>query len=371
MNVTVIRAGFLTTVQDLGRTGHRQFGVSSGGALDLHAMRIANLLVGNDETAAGLEITQRDVRLRFEDERIISWCGGVYKASVALRSIPAGHSTLVSAGDELSISGPQQGCRGWLAISGGIAVAPVLGSRSTDLRGNFGGLGGRALRDGDIVPLGKNSERTNVWIDNLRAERIAQWSAPQPWSQTATANPVLRVVRGAEWNGFNDVTLQRFASEAFAVSPDSDRMGVRLAGPELRRTDDVAEPGEAGQLFQERLRASSSELNRKSWTTQPIEPIGCPSGGKRLDLVSEAVAPGTIQVPPSGMPILLLGDCQTIGGYPKIAQVITVDLSVAAQLCAGDHVRFSEVSIADAHGLLLQRERELERFRIGLSLHDS
>src|SRR5439155_1191957 len=93
--------------------------------------------------------------------------------------------------------------------------------------------------------------------------------------------------------------------------------------------------------------------------------------GARLDLVSEAVAPGTIQVPPSGMPILLLGDCQTIGGYPKIAQVITVDLSVAAQLCAGDHVRFSEVSIADAHGLLLQRERELERFRIGLSLHDS
>jgi len=371
MNVTVIRAGFLATVQDLGRTGYRQFGVSSGGALDLHAMRIANLLVGNDETAAGLEITQRDVRLRFEDERVISWCGGVYKASVALRSIPAGHSTLVSAGDELSISGPQQGCRGWLAVSGGIAVPPVLGSRSTDLRGNFGGLGGRALRDGDIVPLGENSERTNVWIDNLRAERIAQWSAPQPWSQTATANPVLRVVRGAEWNSFNEVTLQRFTSEAFAISPDSDRMGVRLAGPELRRTDDVAEPGEARQLFQERLRARSSEPNRKSWTTQPIEPIGCPSGRKRLDLVSEAVVPGTIQVPPSGMPILLLGDCQTIGGYPKIAQVITIDLSVAAQLRAGDHLRFSEVSIAEAHGLLLQRERELERFRIGLSLHDS
>src|SRR3989442_13598912 len=143
MNVTVIRAGFLTTVQDLGRTGHRQFGVSSGGALDLHAMRIANLLVGNDETAAGLEITQRDVRLRFEDERIISWCGGVYKASVALRSIPAGHSTLGSAGDELSISLPQQGCSGWLARSPGIALGTGLGSRSRGLRGNIGGPGGR------------------------------------------------------------------------------------------------------------------------------------------------------------------------------------------------------------------------------------
>src|SRR2546427_5322570 len=124
MNVTVIRAGFLTTVQDLGRTGHRQFGVSSGGALDLHAMRIANLLVGNDETAAGLEITQRNVRLRFEDERIISWCGGVYKASVALRSIPAGHSTLVSAGDELSISGPPAGCCGLVCLYRRNSVVP-------------------------------------------------------------------------------------------------------------------------------------------------------------------------------------------------------------------------------------------------------
>src|SRR5438094_9868492 len=182
MNLTFIRAGFLATVQDLGRTGYRQFGVSSGGALDLHAMRIANLLVGNDETAAGLEITQRDVRLRFEDERVISWCGGVYKASVALRSIPAGHSTLVSAGDELSISGPQQGCRGWLAVSGGIAVPPVLGSRSTDLRGNFGGVNGRALRDGDALPLGKNAVRTKGWLENLRTERITRWSPPKPWS---------------------------------------------------------------------------------------------------------------------------------------------------------------------------------------------
>jgi antagonist of KipI len=328
MNLTVTRAGFLTSIQDLGRMGHRQFGVSSGGALDLHAMRIANFLVGNDEKAAGLEITQGNVRLRFEDERIISWCGGAYKASVAARSIPAGHSTVVWVGDELSISGPHQGCRGWLAISGGIAVPPVLGSRSTDLRGNFGGLDGRALRDGDALPLGKNSKRAKIWMEILRADQVAKWSAPKPWSQTIIANPVLRVVRGADWNRFNASTHDALTSESFIVLPDSDRMGVRLSGPELRRADDA-------------------------------------------DLVSEAVASGTIQVPPSGKPILLLGDCQTIGGYPKIAHVITVDLGIAAQLRAGDHVRFSETSIADAHRLLLQRERELERFRIGLSLHDS
>jgi antagonist of KipI len=328
MQLIVTHAGFLTTVQDIGRVGYRQFGVSSGGALDLHAMRIANLLVGNDENTAGLEITQGNIRVRFDDERIISWCGGDYEVCVGSSSMSAGHPTLVSAADELSISGPQQGCRAWLAISGGINVPRVLGSRSTDLRGNFGGLEGRALRDGDVLPLGRNSAHANAWIDTLRSERIAQWSAPKPWSQTATATPTLRIVRGSDWSRFNEAAHQALTSEKFEVTSDSDRMGVRLGGPELNQTGDV-------------------------------------------DLVSEAVVPGTIQVPPGGRPILLLGDCQTIGGYPKIAHLITVDLSGAAQLRAGEHVYFSEVSIADAHQLLRQREHDIDRFRIGLSLHDS
>src|SRR5947207_6523187 len=134
MNLIVTRAGFWTTIQDLGRIGFRQFGVSSGGALDLHAVRIANLLTGNDKNAAGLEFTQGNVRLRFDDERIIGWCGGDYEVCVASHSIPRGHSALVLAEDELSISGPRQGWRGWLAVSGGIAVPPVLGSRSTEDR---------------------------------------------------------------------------------------------------------------------------------------------------------------------------------------------------------------------------------------------
>jgi antagonist of KipI len=200
-------------------------------------------------------------------------------------------------------------------------VPTVLGSRSTDLRAGFGGFQGGALRDGDIVSLGEFRRSQTA-----ATERVYSWSAPEPWSQTADPAPVLRFVRGVDWNRFNASSLQRFTNEAFAVSPDSDRMGARLAGPELRPTN-------------------------------------------HAELISEAVAPGTIQVPPSGQPILLLGDCQTIGGYPKIAHVITVDLGIAAQLRAGDHVRFSEVSLPDAHRLLLERESELKRFRIGLSLH--
>ena len=319
----VRRAGFLTSVQDLGRARYHQFGVSLGGALDAFALRVANLLVGNNESAAGLEITFGGLQLRFADERVVAWCGGEFDVRGGSAPLPPGHAARLQAGKELRFGRPQSGCRSWLAISGGIDVPIVLGSRSTDLRASYGGVEGRVLRDGDILLLGARPGSST-----LATTGIGLWTGPHDWVSPAKRDPMLRFVRGADWARFNASTLQRFTSESFAVSPDSDRMGVRLDGPELQRENNV-------------------------------------------DLISEAVAPGTIQVPPSGQPILLLGDCQTIGGYPKIAHVITVDLGIAAQLRAGDVVRFSEISLAEAHRLLLQRERELERFRIGLSLHDS
>jgi antagonist of KipI len=307
-------------VQDLGRTGLREFGVSTSGALDSFALRVANLLVSNDQAAAGLEITLGGLQLRFADERIVAWCGGEFDVRVGSTVLPAGHTASLRAGEELKFGRPQIGCRSWLAISGGIKVSLVLGSHSTDLRANFGGFEGRTLRDGDVIPLGRPRRS-----ETAATEGISSWTAPHDWVSPAKRGPILRFVRGIDSSRFNDVTLQRFSSEAFTVSPDSDRMGVRFDSPELQREDN-------------------------------------------FDLTSEAVAPGTIQVPPSGKPILLLGDCQTIGGYPKIAHVITVDLGIAAQLRAGDQVRFSEVSLSDAHRLLLERESELERFRIGLNL---
>jgi len=322
MKVIVARSGFLTSVQDVGRTGFREFGVSAGGALDPFALRVANLLVGNDEAAAGLEITFGGLQLHFQEERIVAWCGAEFDVHVGSTALPVGHAALVRAGDELKFGRSEIGCRAWLTISGGINVPIVLSSRSTDLRANFGGFNGRALRDGDVLPLVQKSRSTPA------ATGISSWTAPHDWVSPAKHEPTLRFVRGVDWNRFSASTLQHFINELFAVSSDSDRMGVRIDGPELKREDNV-------------------------------------------DLISEAVAPGTIQVPPSGKPILLLGDCQTIGGYPKIAHVITVDLGIAAQLRAGDRVRFSEVSLADAHHLLLEREREFDRFRIGLSLQVS
>jgi antagonist of KipI len=333
MTAIVTRAGFLTSVQDLGRTGFRQFGVSTSGALDPFGLRVANLLVENDEGAAGLEITFGGLQLQFTDERVVAWCGGEFEVQVGSTALPAGHAGLLSAGEQLKFGPPLIGCRCWLAISGGIDVPVVLGSRSTDLRANFGGFQGRALRDGDELRLGefrRSSAFAKATADKQTAatERIRSWTAARDWVSPAKPDPTLRFIRGVDWNRFSASTLQRLTREAFTVSPDSDRMGVRLDGPELKRQD-------------------------------------------KADLISEAVSPGTIQVPPSGKPILLLGDCQTIGGYPKIAHVITVDLGIAAQLRAGDRVRFSEVSLADAHRLLLEREREFQRFRVGISLQSS
>ena len=326
MKAMAIRAGFLTSVQDLGRTGFREFGVSLGGALDTHALRVANLLAGNDESAAGLEITFGGLRLRFADDRIVVWSGGDFDAHIGSTSVAAGHPALVRAGEEFSIESPALGCRAWLAISGGIDVPIVLGSRSGDLKAGFGGVKGRPVRDGEEFPVDDNPPRAKILIDRLRGEKIARWKPPHDWSSPARRTPTLRYIRGTDSGRFVELALQFFNNESFFVSPDSDRMGIRLDGPRLERSEEV-------------------------------------------DLLSEAVAPGTVQVPPSGKPILLLNDCQTIGGYPKIAHVITVDLPIAAQLCPGDRVRFTEVSIADAHALLLERERNLEQFRRGLESH--
>ena len=332
MNVFVHSAASLTSVQDMGRNGFRQSGVPIGGALDPHALRVANALVGNDDRSAGLEATLGKLQLRFEDERIVAWCGGAFSVRIGGENLPPGHAGCVAKDEELIMTAPNAGARAWLAISGGIDVPPVLGSRSTDLRGTFGGHEGRSLRNGDSLPLFKErrfSNRRGKGADlEIAVPWVSEWSAPTPWSSTARDDRFLRIVRGAHWDRFAPDAQTSLLTAPFTVMPDSDRMGARLEGPALERNN-------AG------------------------------------DLLSEAVAPGTLQVPPDGKPILLLGDCQTIGGYPKIAHVITVDMPLAAQLFPGDAVRFQEVSLAEAQALLRERGEDFSRFRIGLGLHQS
>src|SRR5262249_9970551 len=150
-----------TSVQDLGRIGFRQSGVSVCGALDSFALRVANALVHNPEVTAGLEVTLGKLRLRFRDQRLVAWCGGAFRVRIGNAELPSGHVGLVTEDEEMVMTAPETGARAWLAISGGIPVPPVLESRSTDLRGNFGGHEGRPLRDGDLLPLGDESVSDN------------------------------------------------------------------------------------------------------------------------------------------------------------------------------------------------------------------
>lgn len=334
MRVFVRSAGFLTSVQDLGRPGYRRSGISTGGALDSHALAVANALVGNEDSAAGLEATLGKLRLRFEDSRVVAWCGGAFSVRIGEEDLPPGHAGLVANGEELVLVAPKTGARAWLAISGGIDVPQVLGSRSTDLRGNFGGHEGRALRDGDELPLGTTESLKERRFETavlagrrlqIAAPWVSDWSAPTPWAVTGRRDRLLRFVRGSSWDHFTSDAQSSLGTAPFTVTSDSDRMGARLDGPDLPRHDSS-------------------------------------------DLLSEAVTPGTLQVPPNGKPILLLGDCQTIGGYPKIAHVITVDLPIAAQLWPGDLVRFHEISLAEAQALLREREDDFARFRVGIDL---
>jgi antagonist of KipI len=210
---------------------------------------------------------------------------------------------------------PQRGGRAWLAISGGINVPEILGSRATDLRAHFGGWEGRALRDGNELPLGVESELSARVRDEI-PDHVSDWSAPR----FVGRGKLLRIIRGKNWD---DNIGAKLLAQKFRIAMDSDRMGLRLEGEEI---------------------ASAS----------------------RRELVSEAVTQGTVQLPPSGAPVVLLQGCQTIGGYSKIAHVITVDLSYAAQLQPLDEVRFELIELEEARQLLREREREIALFRAGL-----
>jgi antagonist of KipI len=293
--------------------GLRKFGVPPGGALDPFSLRLANLLVGNLECSAALECVTGKLRLRFHDERLLAWAGGAFEVRAGDKLIPILHSARVSADTDVELF-PQRGGRAWLAISGGINVPEILGSRATDLRAHFGGWKGRTLRDGDELPLGPESELSQHFRDEI-PDQVSGWSAPRFIGQ----GRFLRIVRGKNWD---DEIGTKLLAQRFRVGMDSDRMGLRLEG--------------------------------------------VPIAGNRRELVSEAVAPGTIQLPPSGAPVLLLQGCHTIGGYPKIAHVITVDLGSAAQLQSLDEVRFELIELKQARELLQERERDMALFAAGL-----
>lgn len=301
-SLRVIRAGLHTTVQDAGRWGFQSHGVPVAGAMDLFAHRVANALVGNDPSAATLEVTLTGPELGFDDERTIAVTGGRFEVSVDGSSILSNAPVVVRGGSVLRFGGRQQGARAYLAVRGGIDVPMVLGSRSTHVPSRTGGLQGRALVAGDEIPLGPAGVARAPRDGRARFSRGDRPTGP------------LRVLPGPQRDRFSGAALDALQSAPYVVLPESNRMGFRLSGPAVE------------------LRSAP-------------------------DIISEAAPLGALQVPASRQPILLMADRQTAGGYAKLATVITADIGIAAQLAPGDQVRFTVCTQADALAALIAQER--------------
>jgi antagonist of KipI len=323
MSISVLHPGLLTTVQDLGRPGYQQAGLVVGGALDATALRVANMLVGNSPQAAGFEITLRGPRLRFTASHLVAITGAHLSPTLNGQPVGLHRPVWVRAGTELAFGKAVAGSRAYLAVAGGLDVPLVLGSRATYLRAGLGGWHGRALLAGDCLPMGTPSAIGQRLTQQLApAAPTAAWAAA-PWTPgpqlcpPPAAEPLLRAVRGPEYGQFVEASQRAFWHEPFEVTPAADRMGYRLQGPALAR-----------------------------WAAAP-------------ELLSSAVTLGTVQVPASGQAIVLLADCQTTGGYPRLAQVISADFGALAQLRPGQRCRFGEVTLAEAQALYLAHERHL------------
>ncbi|WP_421616931.1 biotin-dependent carboxyltransferase family protein [Brevibacillus sp. TJ4] len=330
MTIRVIRPGMFTSVQDMGRFGFQKYGVIVSGAMDTFAHRIANMLVGNKDTDASLEMTIKGPTLEFRDDALIAVCGGDMSPTADGIPIPLWKPVFLRKGSVLDFGHCRSGIRAYLAVAGGWSVPRVMQSRSTYLRAGIGGFYGRALQAGDELAYGEPAALARRIADRLALDAkdvfaATDWGIAQELLPRYGGQRPIRAIRGNQADWFASDSVRHFFSEPFRVTPQSDRMGYRLDGPIL-------------------------ELNEQT------------------ELLSEAVAFGTVQVPAEGKPIVLLADRQTTGGYPKIAQIAAVDLPVIAQMKPGDTLRFVEIKRDEAERLLLMRENEMRQLKTGISL---
>lgn len=295
--ISVLSPGLLTTVQDRGRPGHRASGMPVAGAVDRLSLAAANLIAGNDPWAAALEMTLVGGTFRFEGEVVAALAGADMGATIDGCPVPPGTSFRAAAGAVLATGPARRGVRAYLAVQGGVAVPPVLGSRSTYVRGAVGGLDGRALEAGDAVPVGRRAGGRPVprSVDAAELPEI-----PPPGSCIE-----LRVLRGPQDDLLPAAAIDALFSTRWLVTPRNDRMGYRLDGPAL-----------------------------------PL--------GRGADIVTDGLLPGAVQVAGDGRPMVLLVDAQTTGGYAKPCTVIGPDLRRIAQCRSGDGVRFVPVSMERA-----------------------
>ncbi len=309
--IRVVKPGLSSTVQDLGRPGYGYLGVSACGAADALALRAGNRLLGNDDDAAGIEMTLLGAAVVFDAATTVAFTGGEFAGEFRGAPLPWWQRLDVGAGERIDIGPSRTGARCYLCVRGGIAVPPLMGSRSTHVMSGLGGHAGRRLQADDVLPIGP-APRGAPFPAAIDRESVRLLYAPGP----------IRVTCGPQADSFVDDAWAQFTSEPFQVAEQSDRVGIRLTGPVLTRRDS-------------------------------------------REILSEGVSLGAIQVPLDGQPILLFVDHQTTGGYPKIANVCSADLHRVAQLRPRDAVRFTLVSFEAAERLRRESQTRVDALFTG------
>lgn len=313
--ILIQQCGFLTTLQDTGRTGFLQYGVTHGGAMDLFSYQTANALLGNDLNAVTVEITQSPHRFYFSKDILAAFTGGGLQPEANGQIIPLFQPVLIPGGTVVEMKQQIPGFRLYMAVAGGLQADRFLNSCSTDLLVKAGGYSGRALKKEDRLQINNKlsptqkkllhilQSKTNITI-NIQQENFSK--------------KIIRVMKGIEWDYLSESSKQKLSSSAFTIGQQSNRMGYRLKGDALQ-------------------------------TVQPCE------------IISSPVTQGTVQLTPGGEMIALMADAQTVGGYPRIMQVCAADLSLLAQKKPGDEIQFQFISLQEAEELYLNRVKEINR----------
>lgn len=306
--IEIIKSGMLTLVEDDGRYGYQQYGVSVSGTMDFFAHRLANILVGNNELESVLETTIIGPEIEFHDDMVIAITGANSAPVLNGESIPLWQSIRVRSGDHLGFNGIKSGCRSYIAFSGGLDVPVVMDSKSTYIRAGIGGFKGRALKEGDVLKTGEPTAN----IAELEERKI-----PQKYVNYHLQDNInIRIILGPQKEYFTAKGIETFLSSTYEVTNESDRMGYRLNGEEIEHK-------------------------------------------KSADILSDGIAMGAVQVPSNGQPIIMMADRQVTGGYTKIANVITVDLPKIAQAKPGEQIEFEVITVQEAQELLRNLEDKI------------
>ena len=318
--IHIEQCGFLTTIQDSGRKGFLQYGVSKGGAMDGYAAQVANVLVGNEFHNVVFEITQAPHRFRFLKDALIAFTGGGLQPYLNENTIPLNQPFFVHAGSVIEMNQQIPGFRLYMAIAGSIAADLFLNSYSTSLLVQAGGFEGRTLKKEDVL----SSKHVATDFQKKLIQVLKTGAAIKIHHEILNLqSAIIRVQKGVEWNFLTTEAHQKISTATFTIGQQSNRMGYRLKGEGLQ-------------------------------TNQPCE------------IISSAVTQGTVQLTPSGELILLMAEAQTVGGYPRIMQVCAADLSILAQKKPGDEIQFQMVSLQEAEDLYVAQNNKLNKLQESL-----